>query len=348
MINERLFKHYGIDTGKNLGSANICMRPFDTVLVDKQGSCYACECQAWLPQSIGNLQLSELHEILRSPVLDHLRSSIIDGTYRYCNASQCPYIRSGAVYHDRDGKPALQGPERIQQLRLAIDDSCNLKCPSCRTKLIFHKDGSRFRLGTKLSDRINHWLKDIRHPVQVHIGSDGDPFASHIYRYFMETTPSRDNIQYSILTNGLMFREFSQKIPHIISGLRQLGVSIDAGTKEVYEKIRDGGKWERLTENLKHIRESRHSNNFDLTFYFVLQAGNFRQMEDMIELGKTYGADKVSFSKIEDWNVMNDYESHNVDSKQHPDHEEYRELVQRIRGKRRNAHGWPRIETLSL
>ncbi len=42
MINKRLFDHYGIDTNKDLKIKSVCGRPYDTVLIDKQGSCYAC------------------------------------------------------------------------------------------------------------------------------------------------------------------------------------------------------------------------------------------------------------------------------------------------------------------
>ena len=38
MINKRLFEHYGIDTNKDLNIRKRCPRPFDTVLIDKQGS----------------------------------------------------------------------------------------------------------------------------------------------------------------------------------------------------------------------------------------------------------------------------------------------------------------------
>ena len=67
MINKRLFKHYGIDTDKDLKIRKICPRPYDTILIDKMGSCYACECQSWLPQSIGNLQVRTLHNICNHP-----------------------------------------------------------------------------------------------------------------------------------------------------------------------------------------------------------------------------------------------------------------------------------------
>ncbi len=301
-INQRQFEHYGIDTTKDLGIRKICPRPFDTLLIDKQGSCYACECTAWLPQSIGNLQVKTLSEIIGSDMHKHLQSSIDDGTYRYCNQRQCSYLKTGNF-------PSTWKAQNIQHLRLAIDDSCNLRCPSCRKGLVFHKDGSAFNLGIKLADRINEWLYDCDHPIQVHIGSDGDPFASHVYRHFMDQTPERDNIKYSILTNGLMFKEFHTRVPYVIRNLNELGVSIDGASKETYEKLRLGGRWDKVNENLESIAEAKQKHGFKFILYFVVQKDNHHEMDAMLNLGERYGADRVNFSLIEDWGVLPDFKS---------------------------------------
>jgi len=299
MINQRLFDHYGIDTKKNLQIQQSCARPFDTVLIDKQGSCYACECTAWLPQSIGNLQVKGLQEIIGSDMHRLMQDSISDGTYRFCNQSQCSYIRSGLFY--------LATEQKIKRLRLAIDDSCNLRCPSCRKGMIFHKEGSAYNLGIRLADKINEWLYNHKHPIQVHIGSDGDPFASHVYRHFMEHTPKRDNIKYSILTNGLMFKEFYNTVPHIINNLQELGVSIDGATKETYEKLRLGGKWGKIIEALECIAELKKKKDFRFNLHFVVQQDNWHELEAMLELGHRYSVDTVYFNKIEDWNTNVDF-----------------------------------------
>jgi len=304
MINQRLFDHYGIDTHKDLKIRNLCPRPKDTVLIDKQGSCYACECTSWLPQSIGNLQIKSLAEIIGSDMHQHLQSSISDGSYRYCNEHQCSYIKSDAVLHGQ--------PDRIQHLRLAIDDSCNLRCPSCRKDMVFHKQGSAYNLGIRLADRVNDWLHDCQHPIQVHIGSDGDPFASHVYRHFMEQTPVKDNIKYSILTNGLLFKEFHARVPHVINNLNELGVSIDGATKDTYEKLRLGGKWDKIIEGLESIAEQKQKNNFTFILHFVVQKENYREMETIIDLGEQYGADRVWLNKIEDWGTMDDFRSQDI------------------------------------
>jgi len=299
MINQRLFDHYGIDTKKNLQIQESCARPFDTVLIDKQGSCYACECTAWLPQSIGNLQVKGLQDIIGSDMHRLMQDSISDGTYRFCNQSQCSYIRSGLFYQATE--------QKIKHLRLAIDESCNLRCPSCRNSLIFHKKGSAFNLGMRLADKINDWLHNFQHPIQVHIGSDGDPFASHVYRHFMEHTPKRDNIKYSVLTNGLMFKEFYNTVPHIINNLQELGVSIDGASKKTYEKLRLGGKWGKIIEALECIAELKKKKDFRFNLHFVVQQDNWHELEAMLELGHRYSVDTVYFNKIEDWNTNVDF-----------------------------------------
>ena len=200
----------------------------------------------------------------------------------------------------------ITGGTNIKHLRLAIDDSCNLRCPSCRKGLIFHKDGSAYRLGIRLADKINDWLHTYNHPIQVHIGSDGDPFASHVYRHFMEHTPVRDNIKYSILTNGLMVKDFWPQIPHIIENLTELGVSIDGATKETYEKLRLGGKWDSINRNLECIAELKEQHNFRFVLHMVVQKDNWQEIPAMIELGKRLGTDEICFNKIQDWNTGQD------------------------------------------
>ena len=316
MINQRLFDWYKIDTNKNLNIYKRCPRPFDTILIDKNGSCYACECTAWLPQSIGNLQIQPLENIIESDTHKHLQQSIIDKTYRYCNNKQCSYLLK-----DIERMEAEIPEVQIKHIRLAIDDSCNLKCPSCRTKLIFHKEGSQFKKGIRLADKINDWLSTYGKPVQVHIGSDGDPFASHVYRHFMEHTPKSSITQYSLLTNGLMFKDFHPRIPHIIENLTRLGVSIDGATKETYEKLRLGGKWDNINRNLECIAELKQQHNFKFELHMVVQKDNWQEIQTMIELGKQLGTDKIYFNKIQDWNT-----GQNINEVLPPVNEEYNSI----------------------
>ena len=197
--------------------------------------------------------------------------------------------------------------------------------------MIFHKEGSAYDLGIRLADRINEWLHSYEHPIQVHIGSDGDPFASHVYRYFMEQTPERENIKYSILTNGLMFKEFHTRVPYVINNLNELGVSIDGATQDTYEKLRLGGKWDKINDNLECIAELKQRHNFRFILHFVVQKDNYHEMEDIILLGKKYNADRVWLNKMEDWNVNPNFGDVNIFQASHPLHEDYTNRLKQIR-----------------
>jgi MoaA/NifB/PqqE/SkfB family radical SAM enzyme len=319
MINQRLFDHYGIDTTKDLKIRVRCPRPFDTVLIDKQGSCYACECQSWLPQSLGNLQVKTLGEIIGNDMHRHLQSSITDGTYRYCNEHQCSYIRSKVMM---DGNEA-----QIKHLRLAIDDSCNLTCPSCRTGMVFHTGGPAFERGIRLADRVNDWLATYQSPVRVHLGSDGDPFASHVYRHFMEHTPKRDNITYSIMTNGLMFKDFHHRIPRVMNNLRKLAVSIDGALPETYEKLRRGARWHKLIEGLDSMAQVKSKRDLlHLEWHMVVQKDNWREMPQLLSLARLYNVDVVFFNMIRDWQTGLDFSEQKFNND-----EQFKQLVDQLR-----------------
>ena len=301
MINERLFKHYGIDTNKNLGIPSVCGRPYDTLLIDKMGSCFACECQEWLPQSVGNLLKSSLQEILQSPMRKRLQDSVSNGSYRYCNSRLCTYISKNCFPHGDLNKG-------LRQLRLAIDDSCNLSCPSCRKEKIFLYKGGTFRLRMRIMDRVLEFMRTREEPLLIHIGSDGDPFASVLYRAFMKKAPDRDCFTYSLQTNGLLFKQMFPRVRHVIRRTKNINVSIDGATAETYEKLRRGGQWTKIKENLLFIGENKGM-GYKFEMHMVVQKSNWHEMADMLSLARDVGADKVNFTRLADWGTFDKFSS---------------------------------------
>jgi MoaA/NifB/PqqE/SkfB family radical SAM enzyme len=183
--------------------------------------------------------------------------------------------------------------------------------------MIFHKQGSTYNLGIRLADKINDWLQRFEHPIKVHIGSDGDPFASHVYRHFMQHTPERNNINYSILTNGLMFPEFHNRVPHMVRMLDELGVSIDGASKDTYERLRLGGRWDKIVESLECMAKQKQKHGFTFVLHFVVQRDNYHEMAKIIDLGEKYGADRVWLNKIEDWGTMEDFNTQDIWDTEH-------------------------------
>jgi len=123
----------------------------------------------------------------------------------------------------------------------------------------------------------------------------------------MTNTPRKDNIDYSILTNGLMFREFHTSIPHVISNLKTLGVSIDGTCKETYEKLRMGGKWDKILEGLECISDVKNKYRFTFDIHMVVQQDNHNEIEQMAGLCRRYGADRLYLNRIQNWQTGIDF-----------------------------------------
>ena len=298
-INQRLFEWHGIDTTKNLGITNICPKPFDTVLIDKMGSCYLCECTSWLPQSVGNLHIQSLENILKSPMSKILQTSVADGSYRYCNNKQCTWIIKNDVRNYEKSVP------EVAEIRLAIDDSCNLSCPSCRTHQIFERDKFQLRKRYRLADKIIEYVKKQSHTINIHVGSDGDPFASLVYRYFIKGIKDLPNVRFTIQTNGLLIKKMYQRHLNMFEKLDILNISIDGATKPTYELLRRGGQFEKLLENLEFIKD--YHQQFEIKIHMVVQKSNWQEMGDMLELADRFNVHQVIFNRITNWNTYNNF-----------------------------------------
>jgi sulfatase maturation enzyme AslB (radical SAM superfamily) len=329
VINQRLFDWYGIDTKKNLGLKTFCPRPFDTVLIDKNGSCFACECTAWLPQSVGNLNLQSLENILNSPLKKQLQESIIDGSYRYCNNKQCSWLLD-----NRPETKVWTGEipiNKIKNIRLAIDDSCNLRCPSCRTNTVFVKSGKLLQQRMLLAKRVIEYISSQSHKIALHVGSDGDPFASLVYRYLIKQTKNFPHVSFSIQTNGLLVKKMYQRHEDMFKKLSVLNVSIDGASKETYETLRKGGSFKKIIENLEFIKKIKLKLNFKFIIHFVTQAENYKEMPAIIELAEKYSADHVWLNKITNWNTFPNFEEKNIMNSSHKNYNDFINVLNIVR-----------------
>lgn len=314
---------------KNLNIETKCPKPFDTLSVDKNGNCYACECAGWLPVPVGNLQVQSIDEVLASKKLKSVQQTIVNGSYGHCNNLLCSWLldtRSETKTWTKE-VPASQ----LKNLKLGFDDSCNLSCPSCRIKKIFEKRGLRLRARLRIADTVIQYLKDINHKILVHIGSDGDPFASLAYRYFLKNCPKKTNIKFSIQTNGLLIKKMYDKNKFLFDNLTTLGLSIDSCTAQTYEKLRRGGKFDQLKNNLEFLASVKHLHNFKIIFHCIVQQENYCEMEEYVKFAELYKADRVWFNRIVDWKTYDNFKQQDVADPDHSLHEDFKHQLKKLK-----------------
>lgn len=329
------FKDSGMSFNKDLKIENrYCYHPFNTVTIDSQGECYMCVCQAWLPISVGNiLNFNSLTEIAHSPRAREIQASILDGTYKYCDHNTCHLIKSnnleGHITHR---------PDTINWIVFAIDESCNLTCPSCRTGMIFHNKGEDFDRRMRISDHIVKLIENHHHFLRFTLSGDGDPFASHVYRNILENLnlDSDDPVEIEIVTNGILVKSHWDRMPGVHNHVMRFKISFDAGTPETYAVTRRGGNWEQLIESCEYIIKWKQKNysQMDIVANFVVQNNNYRDILKYVELTKRLGFDEISFQKVVDWGRWTDPRTGINTFTEHavwmPDHPNYNELIELI------------------
>jgi molybdenum cofactor biosynthesis enzyme MoaA len=118
------------------------------------------------------------------------------------------------------------------------------------------------------------------HIKTILITGSGDPFYSKIYRNYLinfdgEKYPNLENIR--IVTNGKMLNEKMWNSLSANKYIKEIEISIDAGTKYTYENVtRLNGDWDVLINNLKFISTITTINNLILSF--VVSEKNYLEM----------------------------------------------------------------------
>jgi sulfatase maturation enzyme AslB (radical SAM superfamily) len=298
-------------------AGRFCTRPFDTFELHEDGGVHLC-CPNWLSLGAGNLHASTPVEIWNSPAAQAVRRSILDGSFRYCDREQCPYIQAGTlpsraaaarnprhrdiIENDRtklDGIPAF--------LNLCYDKSCNLSCPSCRTARIQHNDGPEYEARKRLHDRLVEAFlsRPTDQPFVVSVTGSGDPFASRIFREFLYGLDKTGfpRMRVHLQTNGVLFTEKTwNNLKKIHGAIGTVLVSFDAATAETYARTRCGGDWKQLMENAAFLGRLRREGAIGpLLACFVVQRANFREMPQFVEIAKRNGFDRACFARVVNW-----------------------------------------------
>jgi MoaA/NifB/PqqE/SkfB family radical SAM enzyme len=288
-----------------------CMVPNKHVNINSQSDCFLCHCEAWLPISVGKVQdFKTLDDVFSSTIAEELRADVAEKKYTWCAVNHC-----GIVNSDKD-------PGHYS-ISINIDESCNLACPSCRTKLIAVTSGPNFDSKVEDVKRIIEWLTAFDKPLHITLTGNGDPFASQIIRNLIHIHVPKVNQTFKILTNGLLIKK---QLPgsSIAKNITEFSISVDAGTKEVYEDVRRPGKWKILLENLDWLSDK----GYRVQLNFVLQKKNFRDLLNFVNLCNKYNYFGI-ISKLENWGTF-DYNENNVLDKDHVDYQECVNMIKQV------------------
>jgi wyosine [tRNA(Phe)-imidazoG37] synthetase (radical SAM superfamily) len=172
--------------------------------------------------------------------------------------------------------------------------------------------------------------------------TSGDFLCSPSIMNFLKKLKSDEcpKLRIQIYTNAQLFtRERWKEFTNLNDFHLELAISIDAAQKETYEKMRRGGKWETLQENLAFISELRENNIINyLMINFLIQEDNYQEIEDFVKMGLRFGVDCVVFQRISNWGAMSleEFAQKNICDENNPKFKEVKKTLKYIFKKYKN------------
>ncbi|HEV7426286.1 MAG TPA: radical SAM protein [Thermoanaerobaculia bacterium] len=323
-------------------SDKFCPMPFTHLSTGYKGEAFLCRCPAWVPFSVGNvLSAPSAEAVWNSEAAVEVRRSVLDGDFKYCSRTLCPYIAAQKLPRKDDiTDPTLRGyidqrrtvlDRTPQMVQLNHDPTCNLACPSCRTEIISAKAEEQDTYAAAAQRVILPLLRKVN--GQTYISGGGEAFSSKHFRSILAALNRDDypGLQVCLITNGLLLTpQRWSEYPNLPEMLEVLSVSIDAARSETYERLRRPGKWPVLMRNLELMAEMRRSKKIrSLQINFVVQEDNFREILDFIALGKRFSVDDIWFQRLTNYGAFEEpvFVKADVTSPAHPDHAALLEIL---------------------
>ena len=333
----------------------VCHRPFSSLVTNKEGeeAALAPCCVSWLKKDgvvrrYRALGVEDISRYWTSDAMMEMRASVLDGTYRYCDKEQCPFLFSGnfreAVYTTARGDYSRDFPLVLQY---GLDSSCNLYCPSCRTERVTSDPQAGY--GLDLEEVLARGLR-------VLSANGSGEFFMNPSLLKMARTFRADKFpklsEFCLITNGqLLTPRMWESLSEDFRGkVGSISISLDASSPDVYEKVRRGGHFSVVLSNLGHLRSLvKEGKLCEFSLGFVLCDKNFRDLPGFIDLAYRLGACLIHVSPIQDWGSMSppEYAQAAVHLQGHPEHDEYLAVLAEA-SSRRKRYGLLSMGALSL
>jgi tetratricopeptide (TPR) repeat protein len=168
---------------------------------------------------------------------------------------------------------------------------CNYRCFFC-----IHGKGfkaQRIQIGMDLFERLKPLIDIVSH---IHLTGLGEPFLNEhlgaFLRYFRDLGKS-----YYINTNGSLIS--SEHIEAMLSSRCELSISLDAGDRQTYERVRQPGNWDRVIGVLRDIARQKAACGAGfpvISLNYNINALNLESLDNLPGICRELAVSTVKFS----------------------------------------------------
>jgi MoaA/NifB/PqqE/SkfB family radical SAM enzyme len=279
----------------------LCSAPFNSLYIGQKGEFFVCCANRFY--KLGSYPEQTIMEIWNGEPLKKIREEMKQMKFNvgcgHCSHNlKCGNFETLKIpFYDYKGTTKkLKYPIRLD---LELDNICNLECVMCNGKHSSSIRKNREKLPKYISpydDKFYNELFEILPHVKRVDFYGGEPFLIKGYYKILDFCREKKlKINFYLQTNGTVYNE---KIESYLKELDiDVGVSIDAGTKELFEKIRVNADFDKVCLNLKKISNVLLSKNKKLTISTVVMGSNVRDLHKIVTLANSINAN-IYFHKL--------------------------------------------------
>lgn len=186
-------------------------------------------------------------------------------------------------------KPILWGMPTT--LSVEPTTSCNLRCPECPSGLRSFTRPTGM-LQNDLYESVIHQTKG--HLTWLHLYFQGEPFLNP--RFFEMVRMADQNRIFSSTSTNAHYLDEKNVQACLDSGLKQLIVSMDGLTQEVYEKYRIGGNLEKVENGLILLLKRRKEQDLNyprVVLQFLVTGQNEHELPELKLWSERMGVDEL-------------------------------------------------------
>ncbi len=178
-------------------------------------------------------------------------------------------------------------------IELSLDPGhlCNFGCPHCNAQRYLVINPDEVPEDKKLMTR-EHLRRLIDFMAEwgvrgVCLGGGGEPLMNRAVWDLPEYIVSK-GMKCSFASNGSLINE---EIARQMMNCRWVGISVDSGTKETFEKVHGVNHFDKVIENLKLLVKMKNEtgSKIDIAYKFLITPQNFHEVYEACKLAKEIG-----------------------------------------------------------
>lgn len=226
------------------------------------------------------------------------------GEEAYQNERKLALSKSAAKRENFDRFMATRrGESELEYLPVKLDienvSRCNFSCPMCVVS-DWHKGQ---RAGDMSVDFFRKLLEEQYGLLEIKLQGIGEPLLQRDDFFEMIKIARAEHIWVRTTTNASLLHLNGNIKKLVDADPNEIQVSIDGATKETFEKIRVGGKFEQVIANAQALNAYCDEKNVRKTkMWVVAQKDNAHELADLVNLAADNGFKKLVFSLVlSDW-----------------------------------------------